>query len=207
MELRHGAVLFDIGSPLNYLVFPDRRTMVSLICANAEGELTEVGIVGSEGMIGVNMLLGSQRSSHRALVQIPGAGWRIKASAASKAFAADGVFRSACLRYVNFLLLQLSQTALCNRLHSAEERLARWLLLCADRGESGELPLTHEMLSHMLGTRRATVTLTAATFQEAGLVRYQRGRITILDHKNLEQAACTCFQAQQADLKRLLDGA
>src|SRR6185369_13735807 len=173
---------------------------------NEDGDLTEVGIVGNEGVLGTDLLLGSTESSHRVLVQIPGKAWRLKATAAAKAFANDEAFRSICLRYVNFMIRQVSQTALCNRLHMVEERLARWLLMSADRAESDELPLTHEMLSHMLGTRRATVTLTASMFQEAGLIRYQRGRITILNRKKLEEAACACFRVQQNNLRKLLDG-
>jgi CRP-like cAMP-binding protein len=204
IDLRHGTVLFEVDQPLQWMIFPNRGAMVSMICVSEDGDLTEVGVVGAEGLLGVNTLLGSSDSSHRTLVQVPGTGWRMKASVASRVFAGDEVFRYACLRFVNFLLLQLSQTALCNRLHSVEERLARWLLLTAERAEGHELPLTHEMLGLMLGTRRATVTLTASMFQEAGLIRYQRGRITILNRKSLEQATCACFRTQQTSLRRLL---
>jgi CRP-like cAMP-binding protein len=206
VELRHNAVLFEVEEPLRYLIFPARRSMVSMLCVNEDGDLAEVGIVGNEGVLGVDLVLEGAESSHRALVQIPGTGWRLKASTAAKLLASDENFRHACLRYGNFLIRQVSQTALCNRLHSVEERLARWLLMSAERAESDELPLTHEMLGHMLGTRRATVTLTASMFQEAGLIRYQRGRITILHRKKLEQATCACFRVQQNNLRKMLAG-
>ncbi|MGH9522318.1 MAG: Crp/Fnr family transcriptional regulator [Terriglobales bacterium] len=204
IELRHAAVLLETDDPIHSLIFPGPHVTISMIVDNADGDLTEVGIVGNEGFLGVNLLLANAHSSCRALIQIPGNGWRLKASVGERLFESDPAFRSACLRYVQYLLLQISQTALCNRLHSVEERLARWLLLSSERSDSDELPLTHEMLSNMLGTRRATVTLTASMFQEAGIIRYQRGHINIVNRKRLEQASCACFSVQQTNLRRLL---
>jgi CRP-like cAMP-binding protein len=206
IDLKHGNVLFDVEEPVKHLIFPARDAMISLLSLNEDGELAEVGIIGYEGVAGFNYFLGAVKSSHRALVQVPGKGWRIKAAALERQFDGDSGFRMAMLRYVNFMVLQISQTALCNRLHSVEERLARWLLLSDERVQSDQLPLTHEMLSHMLGTRRSTVTLAAAVFQEAGFIRYQRGRITILNRKKLQEASCPCFHAHQKNLRWLESG-
>jgi len=139
------------------------------------------------------MILGGFRNNFDYLVQLGGPGWKLKAETFRTEFRRDASFQNAIMRYMQASFAQISQTALCNRLHNVEERISRWLLLCGDRANGEKITLTHEMLGKMLGTRRSTVSLAAATLQQAGMIEYNRGRIAIRDRKALERVSCTCY--------------
>jgi CRP-like cAMP-binding protein len=168
--------------------------MVSQIALTEDGDSAEVGVTGYEGAIGIQAILGGQENTFEFLVQLSGPAWKIKSEILRQEFRKDGNLQDSILRYMNASVAQIAQTALCNRLHTVEERLARWLLLCEDRMDGQFITLTHEMLGKMLGTRRSTVSLAAATLQQAGVVSYNRGRIAIKDRKGLEKVSCTCYE-------------
>jgi len=203
VSMQMGQVLYEVGDRVKYLYFPSKNTMLSLLCTSKEASAVEVGVTGWEGVAGFSPLLGAESSPHQVIVQIPGAALRIKASM-MQSFVQDGHdMRGLLMRYVQALIVQISQTALCNRIHSVEERLARWALVNQDRTEHHQLPLTHEFLARMLGVNRSTVSLTAATLQRAGVVRYTRGKFTILDRKRLEEIACDCYRIVKEQYERL----
>jgi CRP-like cAMP-binding protein len=168
------------------------------------GSTVEVGLVGNDGILGVPIFLADSISIYEANVQIPSSAVRIRADVLKSEFNRGGALQSVLLRYSQALLNQVSQGAACNRLHTLEERLARWLLTVRDRLESDELPLTQEFMSQMLGTRRSGVTVAAITLQQAGTIRYARGKITILNREGLEATSCECYGAVKGEFKRLL---
>jgi CRP-like cAMP-binding protein len=192
VELDHGRILYEMGDTIEYLYFPF-RAMISLVTQMEDGKIVEVGLVGSDGMSGISALMGHLVSYERALVQIPNGGARVKLSVIKKEFDRGGSLQRLLLRYMSDLIRQVSQTAACNASHTTEERLARWLLMCQDRVESAKLNLTQEFLAEMLGTRRATVNVSAITLQSANLIEYNRGQITILDGEGLKAFACECY--------------
>lgn len=201
VDLRFNQVLSEPQDLVQHIIFPGQDVLVSLIATTPDDESAEVAIVGSEGFVGFCTLLGQRVTSHRALTQMPGPAHRISVKRFQEACKADPSIQRTMLTYVDLLIAQISQTALCNRLHPVEERLARWLLMSDDRVESANLPFTHEILSHMLGTRRSTVSLTAATLQAAGLIEYNRGKIVVIDRKGLENAACSCYPIMVSNFK------
>jgi CRP-like cAMP-binding protein len=203
VSLQMGQVICEVGERLKYLYFPSKNAMLSLLVTSGDASAVEVGVTGWEGFAGFAPLLGTDVSPHQVIVQIPGAAVRITASAMQKFIRLNPDLRAHLLRYVQALLVQISQTALCNRVHSVEERLARWALVNQDRTEHHQLPLTHEFLARMLGVNRSTVSLTAATLQRAGIVRYTRGKFTILDRERLEEVACDCYRTVKEQYKRL----
>jgi len=203
VSMQMGQVLYEVGDRVKYLYFPSKNTMISLLSTSADAAAVEVGVTGWEGVVGFSPLLGAESSPHQVIVQIPGAAMRMSASV-MQSFIQDGHdVRGLLLRYVQALLIQISQTALCNRVHSVEERLARWALVNQDRTDQHQLPLTHEFLARMLGVNRSTVSLTAATLQRAGVIRYARGKFTILDHQRLEEIACDCYRIVKEQYRRL----
>jgi CRP-like cAMP-binding protein len=171
----------------------------------ADGSMVEVGLVGNEGIAGIPAALGDNIATTTAIVQVPGSGMRMKASVLKTEFGRGGSLQSLLLRYIQALYAFVSQNAACNRLHHLDGRLARWLLLVCDRVESNELPLTHEFIGQMLGVRRAGVTEAANTLQQAGLIRYTRGKITILNRQELEAASCECYEIIKGEYARLLE--
>lgn len=177
--------------------------MASIVVTMSDGGTVEVGVVGRDGISGLPLLLETDSIPTRTFMQISGSGFRIKAARLSEAYARPGRLRTLLQNYLQNHLVQTSQSAACNRLHEAEQRLAKWLLICRDRTDSDYLALTHEFLSQMLGTRRSTVTLAAGILHRAGLIKYSRGHVTILDGKGLEKAACECYRAIQKESKRL----
>ncbi len=197
-------VLHKAGESIEYVYFP-QGTMVSLISTLEEGSMVEVGLVGNEGVVGIPAALGDNIATTTAMVQLAGSSLRMEASLLKTEFGRGGSLQSLLLRYTQALYALASQNAACNRLHQLEERLARWLLLVCDRVESNELPLTHEFISKMLGVRRAGVTEAANSLQQAGLIRYTRGRITILNREELEAASCSCYGVIKGEYARLLD--
>jgi len=192
--LEHGKVLYEIDEPIKYLYFPF-QAVVSLVTQMKDGKIVEVAVVGNEGVTGLALLLGQEKSAERAIVQIPNGGVRAKADVILKEFERGDGLHTTFLRYVNSLLRQVAQTAACNASHTIEERLSRWLLMCHDRVESDQINLTQEFIAEMLGTRRATVNVGAINLQSAGLIKYNRGRIQIIDRPGLERSSCECYEA------------
>ncbi len=202
-NLRMGQVFCEVGDRVKHLYFPNKNTMLSLLTTARDGNAVEVGVTGWEGFAGFAPLLEVDTSPHQVIAQIPGTAVRIDARAMQE-FVRDGSdMRRLLLRYIQGLMVQISQTALCNRIHSVEERLARWALINQDRTDPHQLPLTHEFLARMLGVNRSTVSLTAATLQRAGVIRYTRGKFTILDRERLQDIACDCYRIVKEQYKRL----
>jgi len=196
-------VLHKACESIEYVYFP-HRAIVSLISTPEEGSNIEVGLVGNEGIVGIPAVLGDNIATITAIVQLADSGMRMEASLLKTEFGRGGVLQSLLLRYTQALYALASQNAACNRLHQLDERLARWLLLVCDGVGSNQLPLTHEFISQMLGVRRATVTEAANRLQQAGLIRYHRGRITILNRQKLEVASCSCYEIIKGEYARLL---
>lgn len=201
-EMPHGKTLYRPDETITHLYFPE-TAMVSIVTLTTEGQSVEAGVIGREGITGFNVLMGFDSMPNENIVQLPGAGWRITAAAAKREFKLGGAFHDLCLRFIHAVIQQIGQTALCNRLHSNEERLSRWLLICRDRATSDKLKLTQEFLAIMLGSNRATVTLSAIALQSAGYIKYSRGLITITDRAGLEEFTCDCYQAVKREYDRL----
>jgi CRP-like cAMP-binding protein len=177
--------------------------MASIVVTMRNGVSIEVGIVGREGLAGLPILFGTGHITTHTFMQIAGSGFRIRAQALKAEFDRPGTFRAICGRFFQSHLMQVSNSAACNRVHNIEERLARWLLLCQDKTTLNRLLLTHEFLGQMLGTGRATVSLAAEILQRSKLIVYSRGKVDILDRKGLEGAACECYQSIRAEDDRL----
>ncbi|NEQ20753.1 MAG: Crp/Fnr family transcriptional regulator [Microcoleus sp. SIO2G3] len=196
-------VLYKRGESIQYVYFPN-QAIVSLIASPEEDSNVEVGLVGNEGMVGIPAALGDNIATTTAMVQREDSGMRMEASLLKTEFQQGGSLQSLLLRYTQALYAQTSQTAACNRLHQLDERLARWLLLVCDRVESNELRLTQEFISQMLAVRRAGVTEAANRLQQAGLICYNRGRISILNRQDLEATSCSCYKIIKGEYARLL---
>jgi len=196
-------VLHKRGESIEYVYFP-HRAIVSLISTPEEGSKVEVGLVGNEGLVGIPAVLGDNIATTTAIVQREDSGMRMEASLLKTEFQRGGVLQSLLLRYTQALYALTSQNAACNRLHNLEERLARWLLLVYDRVGSNQLQLTQKFIAEMLGVRRAGVTEAANRLQQAGLIRYSRGKITILNQQELEAASCSCYGIINSEYTRLL---
>jgi CRP-like cAMP-binding protein len=168
------------------------------------GATAEMGLVGNDGMVGVPLILGGETTLNRAVVQMAGGALRMEANLLVQEFARSGAFQQSLLRYTQAFLTQISQTAVCNRLHPVAQRLSRWLLLCHDRADSDGLIMTQEFIANMLGGRRESVTLAAHRLLDAGLILYARGHIRIIDRSGLENSACECYQIVKDECTRLL---
>jgi CRP-like cAMP-binding protein len=195
--------LTEPGEPIDAVYFP-LGAVISLSATDDRGGVVEVGSIGCEGMAGLPVLLGTDRSRGMLHVQMGGEAERMDASAFRREVERRPVLRRLLMLYTQAFLAQLAQSTACNRLHSAECRLARWLLLCRDRLSRDDLPITHESLAHMLGVRRATVTETAGDLQRRGMIRYRRGVVTILRRERLEAASCECYRIVREEFDRLL---
>jgi CRP-like cAMP-binding protein len=195
--------IYEPNEPIDYVYFPNWG-VVSMLTVMEDGGAVEVATVGNEGMIGIHVLLGTDRVSTEAFVQVPGDALRMKVDVFKNEVFPGSPLHNLLLRYTQTLIAQLSQSAACNRLHSVEKRACRWLLLTHDRVESDQFPMTHEFLSEMLGVRRASVSEVAATLQKAGLIRYQRGKMTICDRKGLESGSCECYEVFKREYARLV---
>jgi CRP-like cAMP-binding protein len=204
VSLSFKQVIHEVGEPIEYVYFP-HRAIVSLLSTMQDGSMVEVGLVGNDGITGIPATLGDNIATTIAIVQVPGSGMRMKASLLKTEFGRGGVLQSLLLRYMQALFAFVSQNAACNRLHHLDGRLARWLLLVYDRVKSNELPLTHEFIAQMLGVRRAGVTEAANMLQQGGMIRYTRGKITILNRAELEAASCECYEIIKGEFARLLD--
>ena len=198
-----GDVVYDTGGRMAHIYFPT-TAVVSLIYTMENGATAEMGLVGNEGLVGIALFMGGETTPNQAVAQVAGGALRMKAQALLEEFRRGGPFQLALLRYTQALITQISQTAVCNRLHPVEKRLCRWLLLTRDRVPSDEILMTQEFIAHMLGVRREGVTAAAHHLQEAGLIRYTRGHITILARARLEAAVCECYGVVKTELDRLL---
>ncbi|HEX5705971.1 MAG TPA: Crp/Fnr family transcriptional regulator [Pyrinomonadaceae bacterium] len=205
VKLSVGEVLCHPEETVTHVYFPNRGT-VSLVSTFENGGSVEVGMVGNEGMFGVSVFLGSVSTPLLAVVQLPGDGLRMRVGLLGREFRKGGQLQDMLLRYTQAFITQIAQTAACNRAHSTDKRLARWLLMCQDRAHSDELRLTQQFIADMLGTRRAGVTEAAGGLQVGGLIRYKRGHITIRDRAGLEAASCECYQTVRKEFARLIGG-
>jgi len=195
-------VIFDPGQPISYIHFPVDG-VISLVTPLADGNIVEVATIGNEGIVGVPLVPGGSLAV-RAISQVAGRTLRIEAGEFARGLERLPAFRDLVQKYVQALFGQISQAAACNRLHSNEERLSRWLLMSHDRVGTDTFAITHEFLGQMLGSRRATVTLSAGLLQSAGLIRYHRGRVTIVDREGLESVSCECYGIIKAALDRVV---
>ncbi|MBA3765986.1 MAG: Crp/Fnr family transcriptional regulator [Acidobacteria bacterium] len=198
-----GEVVYESGGQLDYIYFPG-NAIVSLLYTMQNGSSAEMGLVGNDGVLGIALFMGGDTMPNRAVVQSAGIAIRMKAKALREEFARGGKFQQLLLRYTQALITQISQTAVCNRLHSVEQQLCRWLLLSHDRVRADDLIMTQELIADMLGVRREGVTVAAGRLQDVGAIRYVRGRIKILDRRNLEAMACECYQVVRDEFDRLL---
>jgi len=201
LALRH--VIQAVADPFEYVYFIEQG-VASVLTVMANGAAIEVGMIGTEGLIGVSALLGAEVSSQNVICQIPGTALRMNTARCLDAFNQSAEVRKVLLRFADMLFNLSAQTAACNRLHSIEQRCARWLLMARARHTSDVIPMTHEFLSSMLGVRRAGVTETAGEFQRSGLIRLQQGKVTIIDRDGLEGAACECYALDRDRLNHLL---
>lgn len=203
VSLNLGDVLYESGEQMDYVYFPT-SVIVSLLYIMENGSTAEIGLVGNEGLVGVALFMGGGTMPNRAIVQSAGEAVKLKAGNLQAEFSRGGVFQILLLRYTQAFMTQISQTAVCNRLHSIEEQLCRWLLLNHDRLQSDTLVMTQELIANMLGVRREGVTIAAGNLQDKKLISYVRGTITILDRKGLETSVCECYQVVKTEYDRLL---
>jgi CRP-like cAMP-binding protein len=203
IPLKLGEVLYESGAQLRYVYFPT-TSIVSLLYVMEDGASAEIAIVGNEGILGISLFMGGDTTPSRAVVQSAGHGFRLKAELLKNEFGRFGSTMHLLLRYTQALITQMAQTAVCNRHHSVDQQLCRWLLLSLDRLQTNDLSMTQELIANMLGVRREGVTEAAGKLQDAGLIRYRRGRISVLDRPGLEARACECYQVVKTEFDRLL---
>ena len=201
MEL--GDVLYEPGVKLRYVYFPT-TSIVSLLYVMEDGASAEIAIVGNEGILGISLFMGGDTTPSRAIVQSAGHGFRLRADLLKDEFERFGPTMHLLLRYTQALITQMAQTAVCNRHHSVDQQLCRWLLLSLDRLRTNDLTMTQELIANMLGVRREGVTEAAGKLQDAGLIHYRRGQINVLDRPGLEARACECYQVVKTEFDRLL---
>ena len=202
-QLPLGTVLYESGGTLNNVFFPT-TAIVSLLYVMENGDHAEIAMVGQEGLIGVSLFMGGGSTPSRAVVQSAGAGFRLNAVVMKEGFERGGPVMHLLLRYTQELITQMAQTAVCNRHHTLDQQLCRWLLLSLDRLSGNELTMTQELIANMLGVRREGVTEAAMNLQKVGLIRYSRGRITVLDRPGLERRSCECYAVVKKEYDRLL---
>jgi CRP-like cAMP-binding protein len=198
-----GDVVYESGAHMRYVYFPT-TSHISLLYTMIDGSTAEMGLVGKEGVVGIALFMGGETTPNRAMVQGEGDAFRMKSKAMLDEFKRGGEFQHLLLRYTQALITQISQTAVCNRLHSVEQRLCRWLLMTHDLAQSDELQMTHEFISNMLGVRREGVTMAARRLQEMKMISYVRGQIRILDRPQLLAHVCECYQVVKEEHTRLL---
>jgi CRP-like cAMP-binding protein len=198
-----GEVLYESGSQQRRVYFPT-TAIVSLLYMLADGASAEIAVVGNEGIIGVSLFMGGETTTNRAVVQSAGHAYQLSGKRLKEEFIRGGAMQHLLLRYTQALLTQMAQTAVCNRHHSLDQQLCRWLLLSLDRLSGVELVTTQELIANMLGVRRETVTEAAGSLQNAGLIKYSRGRITVLDRPGLEARTCECYGVVKKEFDRLL---
>jgi CRP-like cAMP-binding protein len=202
-DLTLGQVMYEPDAILTHVHFPT-TAIVSLLYVMKNGAPAEIAVVGNEGLVGVSIFMGGESTPSRAVVQSAGQGFRLKSQLLKEEFGANVPVLHLLLRYTQALITQMAQTAVCNRHHSLDQQLCRWLLLSLDRLQGDELIMTQELIANMLGVRREGVTEGATKLQEAGLIRYARGRITVLDRPGLEERSCECYAVVKTEYDRLL---
>jgi CRP-like cAMP-binding protein len=198
-----GEVVYEFGGHLDYVFFPT-NSIVSLLYTMENGSSAEMGLTGNDGVVGIALFMGGGTMPNRAVVQSAGAALRMNVKTLQDEFARGGRFQYLLLRYTQALITQISQTAVCNRLHSVEQQLCRWLLLSHDRVQADEIIMTQELIADMLGVRREGVTVAAGRLQDSGGISYIRGHIKILDRQKLEATVCECYQVVKDEFDRLL---
>jgi CRP-like cAMP-binding protein len=203
VDLPLGQVLYESGVTLSHVYFPT-TAIVSLLYVMENGASAEIAVVGNEGIVGISLFMGGESTSSRAIVQSAGKGLRLKAQKMKDEFNRAGPVLHLFLRYTQALITQMAQTAVCNRHHSLDQQLCRWLLLSLDRLEGNQLLMTQELIANMLGVRREGVTEGALKLQRAGLIEYSRGHITVLDRSGLEKRSCECYAVVRREYDRLL---
>jgi CRP-like cAMP-binding protein len=203
IEMPLGAVVYESGAALRYIYFPT-DCIVSLLYVLESGASAEIAVVGNEGAIGVALFMGGETTPSRAIVQSAGVAYRLKGKRIKEEFQRHGQTMYLLLKYTQSLITQMAQTAVCNRHHSVNQQLCRWLLMSLDRLPSSTLTMTQELIANMLGVRREGVTAAANRLQKLRVIRYSRGRITVLDRKKLEQLCCECYAVVKRETDRLL---
>jgi CRP-like cAMP-binding protein len=199
-----GKVLYESGEKLDFIYFPT-TAIISLLYVMENGGTAEIGVVGNDGLIGIAIFMGGDTTPNRAVVQSAGRGFKMKSQLMKDEFTRGGRFHNLCLRYTQALITQISQTAVCNRLHSVDQQLCRWLLLSHDRLPTDRLIMTQDLIANMLGVRREGITHAAKRLQNEGYISYVRGDMTILNRKGLESQVCECYKVVQAEYNRLLN--
>jgi CRP-like cAMP-binding protein len=198
-----GKSLYESGAKLSHVYFPT-TSIVSLLYVMEDGASAEIAVVGNEGLVGVSLFMGGESTTSRAVVQSAGHGYRLRSSLMMQEFNRAGPVMHLLLRYTQALITQMAQTAVCNRHHSLDQQLCRWLLLSLDRLQSDELVMTQELIANMLGVRREGVTEAAGNLQRDGLIEYRRGRIKVLDRAGVERRTCECYAVVKTEYERLL---
>lgn len=203
VELKLGQVLYESGTTMHHVYFPT-NAIVSLLYVMENGASAEIAVVGHEGVVGISIFMGGGSTPSRAVVQSAGWGFRLRAAAIKEEFDRSSPVMHLMLRYTQALITQMAQTAVCNRHHSLDQQLCRWLLLSLDRLEGNDLVMTQELIANMLGVRREGVTEGALKLQKAGLISYARGHIKVLDRPGLEHRTCECYSVVKKEYDRLL---
>lgn len=203
INLPAGEVLYEPGQLQNWVYFP-AGAVISKLYMLGNGSTSAIALVGIEGVVGFSLYMGGRRAPTEAMVHCAGPAWRIRGDILRHEFETDGILRQLMLRYTEALLIQFGQTAVCNRQHSIDQQLCRWLLMILDRLPSNEMAMTQELLSRMLGVRREGVSEAAGKLRRADIIRYSRGRITVMDRPRLEALACECYGAVRTELARLM---
>ncbi len=203
IQMPLGEVIYESGEKLHYIYFPT-DCIISLLYVMENGASAEIAVVGFEGAVGVALFMGGQTMPNRAVVQSAGYCYRIRQKQFMQEFDRHGALLHKLLKYTQALITQMAQTAVCNRHHSVDQQLCRWLLLSLDRLSSNELAMTQELIANMLGVRREGVTQAAGKLQEAGLIHYSRGHITVIDRKGLEARVCECYEVVRKEFERIL---
>ena len=203
VEMPLGQVMYESGRTLSHVYFPT-TSIVSLLYVMEDGSSAEIAVVGNEGLVGISLFMGGESTTSRAVVQSAGEGWRLRSRAVKEEFERTGPVMHLLLRYTQALITQMAQTAVCNRHHTLDQQLCRWLLLSLDRLRSMDLVMTQELIANMLGVRREGVTDGALRLQKLGLISYARGHITVLDRPGLEARSCECYAVVKKEYDRLL---
>ncbi len=203
VNLELGEVIYESGEHLEYIYFPT-TAIISLLYIMENGSTAEIGMAGNDGLVGIALYMGGSTTPNRAVVQSAGNAFRLSSKALKFEFGIGGIFQNILLRYTQYLMTQISQTAVCNRLHTVEQQLCRWLLINHDLLQTNKLIMTHDLIANMLGVRREGVSIAAGRLQKKGLIKYVRGTITMLDRKALQSAACECYGVVKEEYDRLL---
>ena len=203
LQMPLGLSLYESGGEQGYVYFPT-TAIVSLLYVLADGASAEIAVTGNEGLVGISLFMGGETTTSRAVVQSAGLGYRLRASVMKKEFERGGELQHLLLRFTQALITQMTQTAVCNRHHEVDQQLCRWLLLSLDRLAGSELVMTQELMANMLGVQRGGVSEAAGKLQAEGLIRYNRGKITVIDRPRLEARVCECYRAVKKEYDRLL---